>query len=79
MSIEYALGSERWKLMELIFSSMENLFILKVLECTKMQRLDSTLTFEAATPQNGQTDWNNSSAIANELFEYVWPFCGVGV
>ena len=30
------------------------------------------------TPQNGQTHSNNSLAFANELFECVWPFCGVG-
>ena len=30
------------------------------------------------TPQNGQTHRNNSSALANELFECVWLFCGVG-
>ena len=27
--------------------------------------------------QNGQTHSNNSSVVANELFECVWPFCGV--
>ena len=30
------------------------------------------------TSQNGQTHSNNSSAFADELFEYVWPFYGVG-
>ena len=30
------------------------------------------------TPQNGQTHSNNSSARADELFECVWPFYGVG-
>ena len=30
------------------------------------------------TPQNGQTHSSNSLALANELFECVWPFCGVG-
>ena len=29
-------------------------------------------------PQNGQTHLNNSLAIADELFECVWPFCGIG-
>ena len=29
-------------------------------------------------PQNCQTDSNNLSAFADELFECVWPFCGVG-
>ena len=32
----------------------------------------------ALTPQNGQTHSNNFSATADELFECVWPFCGVG-
>ena len=31
------------------------------------------------TPQNGQTHSNNSSAVVEEVFECVWPFCGVGV
>ena len=30
------------------------------------------------TPQNGQTHSNNSPAVADELFECVWPFCGIG-
>ena len=30
-------------------------------------------------PTNGQTDSNNMSATADELFECVWPFYGVGV
>ena len=36
------------------------------------------LIFQAATPQNDQTHSNNSSAFADELFECVWPFYGVG-
>ena len=28
--------------------------------------------------KNDQTNWNHSSATAGKLFEYVWPFCGVG-
>ena len=32
----------------------------------------------SANPQNGQTYLNNSSAKVDELFEYVWPICGVG-
>ena len=35
----------------------------------------SFLTLQAPTPQNGQTNSNNSSA--SELFECVWSFCGV--
>ena len=27
--------------------------------------------------QNGQPGSNNSSAMAGELFEFVWPFCGI--
>ena len=34
--------------------------------------------FIHATPQIGQTHLNSSSALADELFECVWPFCGVG-
>ena len=29
------------------------------------------------TPQNGQTPSYNLSATADELFECVWPFCGL--
>ena len=28
--------------------------------------------------QNGQTHSNDSSAFADELFECVWLFCGIG-
>ena len=28
------------------------------------------------TPKNGRTHSNNSLAVADELFECVWPFCG---
>ena len=36
------------------------------------------LTFSEPTLRNGQTHSNNSSAVTAELFEFVWPFCGVG-
>ena len=35
------------------------------------------LTLWASTPQNGQTHSKKLSAIAKELFESVWPFCGL--
>ena len=35
-------------------------------------------TLSAPTPQIGQTYLNNSSAKADEFFEYVWSFYGVG-
>ena len=35
------------------------------------------LTLQAPTPENGQTHSNKSSAVADKLFECVWPFCGV--
>ena len=37
-----------------------------------------TLTLYAPIPQNDQTHSNNSSASDNKLFEWIWPFCGVG-
>ena len=38
-----------------------------------------SLTFQAPTPQNGQTHSDNPSRqFANELFECVWTFYGVG-
>ena len=40
-------------------------------------RYQTTLNLLSA-PQNGQTYSNNSLATAGELFECVWPFCGVG-
>ena len=36
------------------------------------------LTLSEPISQNGQTHSNNSSAFANELFECVWPFYGIG-
>ena len=36
------------------------------------------LTLWASTPQNDQTHSDNSSAFADELFEYVWRFSGDG-
>ena len=36
------------------------------------------LTLYAPIPQNGQTHSNDKSAFADELFECVWPFCGIG-
>ena len=36
------------------------------------------LNFSMLTPQNGLTHSNNSLATADELFECVRPFCGVG-
>ena len=39
----------------------------------------TVLTLQAPTPQNGQIRASNLSATAaNELFDFVWPFCGVG-
>ena len=36
------------------------------------------LTLEAPDPHGGQIHSNNLLAAANELFECVQPFCGVG-
>ena len=36
------------------------------------------LTRQATTPQNGQTHSNKSLAVAEESFECVWLFRGVG-
>ena len=41
-------------------------------------RIEGIPTPLAPTTQNGQASSNNSSAFADELFEGVWPFCGVG-
>ena len=42
-------------------------------------KIIQSLTLQVSVPQNGQTHSNNLSEKANELFECVWPFCGVGV
>ena len=36
------------------------------------------LTLEAPTPEDGQRHSKNLLAFADELFECVWLFCGVG-
>ena len=36
------------------------------------------LTLQVPTLHNGQTHSNNLLAIADELLECVWPFCGIG-
>ena len=33
---------------------------------------------QCANPQNGQAHSKDSSVTAGELFECVWPFCGIG-
>ena len=45
----------------------------------KLQEMDHLLTLLTPTPENGQTDSNNSSAFADELSECVWPFCRADV
>ena len=45
----------------------------------KLQEMDHLLTLLTPTPENGQTDSNNSSAFADELSECVWPFSRAGV
>ena len=32
-----------------------------------------------ATPKNGQAHSNNSSVVAAEFLEWVWPFCGLAL
>ena len=36
-----------------------------------------SLTLEAPVSQIGQAQSKNYLAMADELFKYVWPFCGV--
>ena len=38
-------------------------------------KMSAKLTLYRPTPQNGQSHSNNSSAIADQLFECAWPFC----
>ena len=49
------------------------------LKLSKMRHyIRGVLTLSAPNLQNGQTHPNNSPAVADELFECVWPFCGIG-
>ena len=43
-----------------------------------LKKRNPRLTLKTPIPQNSQTHSNNSSAFADELFECVWPLCGVG-
>ena len=43
------------------------------------QHLKESLSLQAPVLQNGQTHSNNSLTTADEFFECVWLFCGVGV
>ena len=43
-----------------------------------MVKLKIYLKPKAPAPKNGQTHSKDSSAIADELFDYAWPFCEVG-
>ena len=40
--------------------------------------VEINLPFKPPTPQNGQTHSNILSAVADEVFECVWSFCGIG-
>ena len=52
------------------FISMLHFFVPVVSRCYRNERLDWIgLTLSAPIPQNGQTHSNNSSDIADELFE----------
>ena len=57
----------------------ENLRFSNVFRGIKKEKFAwNGLILSAPTPQNGQTHLNNSSPKANQLFQCVWPFCGVG-
>ena len=64
----------------IILIALENspVGILELQHCLISSFCFSTLILLVPTPQNSQTYSNNSSAAADELFEYVWSFCGVG-
>ena len=46
---------------------------------SRIRRSGKWLSLQTRTLQNFQIHSNNLLARADELFEYVWPFCGVGV
>ena len=50
-------------------------FAQDVSQNIQMILMNSTRSFQAPTPQNGQTHSNNSLAKADKLYECVWPFC----
>ena len=43
-----------------------------------MVKHSQTICWQAPTPKNGQAPSSNLLAVADELFECVWPFCGIG-
>ena len=53
-------------------------FFAAVAKINPSEMIKSCLTLPVQTPQNGQPHSNNSSAVANELFECAWLFCGFG-
>ena len=59
-------------------SSWYNAWDSVIISWLVFMALKTRLTLQAPNPQNGQTVSNNSSACANELFECVGTFCGVG-
>ena len=56
-----------------------NIFPQNIRGNKKRSLVWNELTLHVPTPQNGQTHLNNSSAVADELFKCVWPFCRVNI
>ena len=57
------------------------LFLLILVKMHPTQKFALKVNFNpsSSNPRKRSTQSNNSSVVADELFERVWPFCGVGV
>ena len=74
-------NSERWETFFQVYMKRGHLFLSFPIKSSSHEKLYNVwhrgfasgkfiLTLSAPTPQNGQTQSNNSSAIADELFEF---------
>ena len=64
-----------WEVFDVLYSQ----FVSRKFYVVKLQESPFRFNPLAPTPLNGQTYWNNSSGTADELFECVWPFYGIGI
>ena len=60
------------------YKNVKDIALAKLWKYDNLLYQKRELNLLSANRTNGQTHSNNSSATANEFFEGVWPFCGVG-
>ena len=63
-----------WEVFDVLYSQ----FVSRKFYVAKLKESPFRFNPLAPTPLNGQTYSNNSSRTADELFECVWPFYGIG-